>query len=56
MACIDPRRGVPRAQEHLADALGGTVQLLAVDPGSGQVYATDGDGLQVITPPAACRG
>ncbi len=56
VACIDPRRGVPRAQEHLADALGGTVQLLAVDPASGHVFATDGDGLQVITPPAACRG
>ncbi len=56
MACVDPHSGVPRAQARLAAAFAGTVQLLAVDPGSGQVYATDGDGLQVITPPAACRG
>ncbi len=56
MACVDPRRGVPRAQEHLAEALAGNVQLLAVDPASGQVFATDGNGLQSITPPPSCRG
>ena len=56
MACVDPSRGVPRAQEHPADALGSYVQLLAVDPISGQVFATDGNGLQSITPPPSCRG
>lgn len=44
-----------RAQEHLAAAAGGDVELLAVDADSGQVFATDAGGLEAITPPPACR-
>ena len=35
MACVDPRIGVVRAQEHLADALAADVELLAVDAAIG---------------------
>jgi len=55
MACADPRLGVVRAQQHLAAAQGNSFELLAVDPTSGQVLATDGNGLQSITPPSSCR-
>jgi hypothetical protein len=56
MACVDPGRGLIRAQQHLADAEGGDVQFQAVDATSGQVFATDAGGLDAITPPPACRG
>jgi outer membrane protein assembly factor BamB len=56
MACVDPDSGQIRAQEHLADAEGTDIQLLAVDATTGVVFATDGEGLDAITPPAACRG
>ena len=56
MACADPLSGVIRAQEHLPSAEGAGVQLLAVDGTSGQVFVTDGDGLEAITPPSACWG
>jgi len=56
MACADPRSGVIRAQTHLADAEGSDVQLLAVDGPTRQVFATDGGGLEAITPPPACWG
>jgi hypothetical protein len=55
MVCADPGSGVIRAQEHLAAAAGGDVELLAVDADSGQVFATDAGGLEAITPPPACR-
>jgi len=56
MACADPRTGVIRVQEHLVDARGADVELLAVDATSGRVLVSDGNGVQAITPPAACWG
>jgi len=56
LACADPLSGVIRVQEHLAAAQGGDVAFLAVEAASGQVLITDGNGLQSITPPAACWG
>lgn len=56
MACADARTGVIRVQEHWADAQGVELELLAVDAPSGRVLVSDGNGVQAITPPAACWG
>ena len=56
MACIDPDTGAIRVQEHVAGAAGSPVALLAVDGASRRVFATDGSGLEAITPPPACWG
>ncbi len=56
MACIDPETAAIRVEEHLAGAEASAVQLLAVDGASRQVFVTDGNGLEAITPPPACWG
>jgi len=56
MACIDPDTGAIRVQEHVDGAAGSPVELLAVDGASRRVFATDGSGLEAITPPPACWG
>ncbi len=53
VACIDPRTGKPRAIERLRQ--GQLIfQLLAADPASRQLYASDSRGLVAITPPPSC--
>jgi hypothetical protein len=53
VACLDPRTGKPRAIERLSQ--GQLIfKLLAADPASGQVYASDNRGLVAITPPPKC--
>lgn len=54
LACVDPSTGAVRAQEHLINAEGTDSQLLAVDAVSGRLFATDGGGVQAITPPPVC--
>jgi hypothetical protein len=53
VACLDPRTGKPRAMERLRQ--GQLIfKLLAADPASGQVYASDNRGLVAMTPPPKC--
>jgi len=54
-ACIGPRSGAVRVRTTLP-GMGGSGQLLTVDPGRHLVYAVGQHGVVAISPPPACWG